>query len=127
MQLQADIVSSQISRGVRAANLVFAADEAWTKTPALAQRDVSEIRCYDSTGAVTGAYQLTGGVLRESADAVTFKVFKAGGDTVFAAAGSAFRLSTTRKEVTLLLKMALQYHSSNYTSMVIGDMYRCRN
>ncbi len=127
MQIQSDVASSATARRVRAANLVLAPGEAWTANPVFDVTDAQEIILYDNRGNVMGAYRITAGALAESADGNDFKPFMAGGEAVGLAGVSAFRLSGNRKEVTLNLKIAIQYRNKNYENAVTGGLYLCRN
>ena len=126
-QLQSALVSDEMARSIRAAGLVLAPDEGWTAGPALPVRDTTWIVLYDNTGKVKGAYKIDGGVLKESSDNIVFSPFLTGSDTVRMAQGSGFRLSATRKAVTLNLRVFMRYKNQDYETQPSGDMYSCRN
>jgi hypothetical protein len=127
IQMQSDIVSSEIGRKVRSANLVLGPGEAWSSSPSMGVKDVSEIFLYDTSGVIFSAFKINGTSLQESSDGVNYNNFLAGTNPVNLAAGSRFTLSNERTEVTLFLKVAVNYKGTDYTMPEKGDMYQCRN
>jgi type II secretory pathway pseudopilin PulG len=127
VQMQAEVITKQISRNIRSANVVLGPGETWSPKPKFTTRDTTIIILYDNAGAVFAAYRIEGGVLKESKDGTAYTDFKAGTEKVKMDKGSNFALSANRKEVTLNLRVAVNYKGVDYKSNIVGGMYQCRN
>jgi prepilin-type N-terminal cleavage/methylation domain-containing protein len=132
MQMQSELVSLQLGRTVRAADRIFAGDEAWNPNPGLATRSVNAIVAYSANGVATCSYTISSGARhflmeqRTGVDAAPHAM-RCGQDTIVIDDGSSFILSTDRKRVVLNLNFTINYRNTVYPLAAKRDMYLCRN
>lgn len=128
IQMQSELVSSEIGRKARSASLVLAGDESWSVSPVFSARDtVHRIVLYNNVGAVIRGYSTESDTLKESQDGITFTPYRTGGEIVRLAPQSNFRLLTGRIGVVLNLNFATLHLNKTYRSPAKRDMYLCRN
>jgi type II secretory pathway pseudopilin PulG len=126
---QSEIVSSRIAAAVRSADGVFAGNESWSANPQLTKKNADTIVCFGNGGNTIAVFRLGqfSQRLYEGTGFGNLKVFKTGRDTVTTIAGSSFMLSADRRQVTLDLRLTLQYRGKTYSIPSKKDAYQCRN
>ncbi|MBD3392522.1 MAG: hypothetical protein GF418_10595 [Chitinivibrionales bacterium] len=121
-------VSTLIGREVRAGDLVLQPGETWSASPSgLSEVETDEIYIYDENGTFTKAYRISGGNLQESDDASSWSNFTAGAHAVTVDAGSGFTLPENRRTLTIDFELTTTHRGTTYTTLLQGDLHRCRS